>query len=112
MPDLNLGNENVDLNRSRFYWKIEFVRQDDGSNDVYANAFFRDTTTLAGGVSSGSVIAQHSFILTVPDEHAKVTGFGPFFNNFLSMCNNAMSGYYTSGSVALESGSLNKLDQF
>ena len=111
MADLNLGNQNVELNRSRHFWRIEFLRRE-GSTDVSANVFFKDTAKLADGTNSGSVLVQNSFILGVPDEHVKVTGFGTFFNNFLAMCNNTMKDYYTNGTVAPESGSLNKLDQF
>lgn len=111
MADLNLGNESIELNRSRFFWRIEFVRQEETS-DILANVFFKDTARFADGVNSGSVLAQSSFILTVPDDHVRVTSFGTFFNNFLSMCNNVMSDYYTSGTVNPESGSLNKLDRF
>lgn len=111
MSDLNLGNENIALNRSRFFWRIEFLRKE-GESEISANVFFKDTARFTDGANSGSALAQNSFILTVPNEHVKVTGFGTFFNNFLNMCNNAMSSYYTSGSVLPESGSLNKLDQF
>jgi len=111
MADLNLGNENVELNRTRFFWRVEFLRRE-GSSDISANVFFKDTAKLADGANSGSVIAQSSFILTVPNEHTRVTGFGTFFNNFLAMCNNTMRDYYTNGTVNPESGSLNKLDQF
>jgi hypothetical protein len=111
MADLNLGKENVELSRARFFWRVEFLRNE-GSGDIVANVFFKDTAKLADGANSGSVLAQSSFILTVPNEHVRVTGFGTFFNNFLSMCNNVMSNYYTNGTVVPESGSLNKLDQF
>jgi hypothetical protein len=109
MADLNLGNQNVELNRSRHFWRIEFLRRE-GNADIVANVFFKDTAKLADGSNSGSVLVQNSFILNVPNEHVRVTGFGTFFNNFLAMCNNAMSGYYTNGTIASESGSLNKLD--
>ena len=111
MSDLNLGNENIEINRSRFFWKIEFHRDDD-TGGILAHAFFKDTSKIAAGPSSGSAIARNSFILSIPDEHVRVTGFGTFFNNFIDMCNNAMSNYYTTGSVAPESGSLNILDRF
>ena len=109
MADLNLGNQSVELSRSRHFWRVEFLRQE-GSTDILANVFFKDTARLANGTNSGSVLVQNSFILNVPDEHVRVTGFGTFFNNFLAMCNNAMSSYYTNGTILPESGSLNKLD--
>ena len=109
MSDLNLGNENIELNRSRFYWRVEFLRRE-GESAISANVFFKDTAKLADGENSGSVLAQNSFILTIPNEHVRVTGFSTFFNNFLAMCNNAMDGYYTTGTILPESGSLNRLD--
>ena len=108
MADLNIGSETVDLNTSRFYWRIEFARNE-GQSDVLANVFFDDSIRFASGAVSGSVIGKQSFILSIPDKHARVTGFGTFFNNFLAMCNDVMSNYYQDGTVNPESGSLTKL---
>ena len=110
MSDLNIGTETLDLNTSRFYWRIEFLRQE-GQTEVSANVFFKDTARLASGPLSGSTLGRKSFLLNIPDEHTRVTGFGSFFNNFLAMCNNAMTDYYSTGTVNPESGSLNLLDQ-
>jgi acyl-CoA thioesterase FadM len=108
MADLNIGTETADINTSRFYWRIEFVRQE-GQTNVSANVFFHDTLRLASGPISGSTVGQKSFLLRVPNEHAKVTGFATFFNNFLAMCNKAMEDYYETGGVNPSSGSLNIL---
>ena len=105
MADLNIGTETLDVNTSRFYWRIEFVRQE-GKSDVVANVFLNDTLRLSSGPASGSDIGRQSFVLNIPDEHVKVTGFGTFFNNFLAMCNNTMMDYYSTGSINPESGSL------
>ena len=108
MADLNIGTETLDINTSRFYWRVEFIRQE-GQSDVFANVFFNDTIRLASGPSSGSSIGRKSFILKVPNEHARVTGFSTFFNNFLNMCNKTMADYYENGTVNPSSGSLNIL---
>lgn len=111
MADLNLGTQPYDLNKSRFISRIEFHRATvDG--DITGKVFLKDTFTLDSGELSGSILAQHSFEVTIKDKHLKVTGFGTFFNNFLTLCNNIMSEYYQNGTLHETSGSLNTLTPF
>lgn len=97
--DFNVKTENVDLDTKRKATRVTFYRTGDG---IVAETIF-DEYLVAGN----KVISTDKFMVKMEKEQFDgITGFGPFFNGFISQVNDLkeeydLNGLLTTGSISI-----------